>query len=384
MPNVLRRNAIRTMSARGSGVVLLCIALVARDTNGQPARKPVVEVSAAPVVGVALPVGPLPGDHARAAAAAAPMPTTPASFLPPTTSDVVAIAIREYRLRGVAPVVSAGAITIYPFGHGEAVLTCAVLRACIVELEPGEVVVDEPIAGDQARWIITRAKAGAGAHIALVVVKPKACDITTNLIIPTDRRIYDLTLDAPPCPGRATNPKPSYLRHIRFYFPDDNATLLPNGAAVVAATPSAESGEKSRDGVIAPHADSLNHAYRIQRERRFLFWHRSPDFPWFPGDTWDDGAHVYIAVPPLASRYAAAVLYALEDDGSRALMNYTIQAHGDTMQFVTDRVFHRAVLVIVSGSVEHTLELVNDGWNRAAPIGSLAKPSPAASPETKP
>src|SRR5690348_17782571 len=40
-----------------------------------------------------------------------------------------------------------------------------------------------------------------------VIVKPKACGVTTNLVLSTDRRIYDLDLDSPSCPARATNPK---------------------------------------------------------------------------------------------------------------------------------------------------------------------------------
>src|SRR5438105_3792755 len=285
-------------------------------------------------------------DHVRVAgspALATSLSPSPSPALP-APIDAIAIAVREYRLHGVAPVVIAGPVTVYPFGHGEAVLTCAVLRACIVELEPGEIVVDEPIAGDQARWIIGSAKAGAAGRIALVVVKPKACDITTNLIIPTDRRIYDLTLDAPACPNRATNPKPPYLRHIRFYFPDDTTSPRPNGGdqrapAGWAGSAAPASVMTAADTASAPRAGAINRAYRVQRDRHFLFWHKAPDFPWVPSATWDDGAHVYVTIPPAARQHAAAVLYALEDDGSRALMNVTVRMRGDTTQFVTDRVF---------------------------------------------
>ena len=111
---------------------------------------------------------------------------------------------------GASRVNATDAVTVLPFGRGETVLTCTVLRACVVELEQGEVLVNEPVAGDQARWIIAHARAGPAGSDALVVVKPKACDVTTNLVLSTNRRIYDLDLDSPPCAGHegsATNPK---------------------------------------------------------------------------------------------------------------------------------------------------------------------------------
>src|SRR5438034_11784048 len=80
------------------------------------------------------------------------------------------------------------------------------------------------IAGDLTRWEVTPAAAGPDGRTTLVVVKPKDCDLTTNLVLATDRRIYDLTLDSPPCRatvGRSeTNPQDPYARHVRFYYPD--------------------------------------------------------------------------------------------------------------------------------------------------------------------
>ena len=63
----------------------------------------------------------------------------------------------------------------------------------------------------------------------------------------------------------------------------------------------------------------------------------------------DDGARVYVKLPTEARHAEAPVLFVLETDGSRVLVNYTVVG-GDT--YVTDRLFDRAVLVAGVGGQE--------------------------------
>jgi len=139
-------------------------------------------------------------------------------------SDAIDAATRDFKTTGVARVVTEGNFVTFPFEHSQPTVTCARLRACIIELQAGEIVLSR-IAGDLERWEIAPATAGPDGRTTLVVVKPKDCELTTNLVLATDRRIYDLTLDSPPCrvtPGRAnTNPQDPYVRHVRFYYPDE-------------------------------------------------------------------------------------------------------------------------------------------------------------------
>jgi type IV secretion system protein VirB9 len=266
-----------------------------------------------------------------------------------------------------------GNAAVYAFGRSQPVVTCTVLRACIVELEPGEVVVDEPIAGDQVRWHISASRAGPAGGTVLVVVKPQFCDITTNLVVPTDRRIYDLTLDSPPCAGGSRyNPQQAYVRHVRFTY--DGTRRL--DAAAVTAGSNAPLTRTSSDGGLKLPRDSasaaLNRDYRIVRTRRGLFgvFTRRPiDFPWRPVAAFDDGAHLTIELPAAARHQAAPALYALEDDGSRTLMNYSARwdAAG-TGRYVTDRVARRVVLVLRSGRREQTLALENRSYTAPRPV----------------
>ncbi len=233
--------------------------------------------------------------------------------------DPITAATREYQASGVARTVVQGNFLTFPYGHAQPTLTCTVLRACVIELQPGEIVLSR-ISGDTERWEIAPAPAGPDGRTVLIVVKPRDCDITTNLVLATDRRLYDLTLDAPPCKGRSTNPQQPYVRHVRFYYPDETIAqwAKPPDPAPVR---------------LAPDVLSLNFGYRVKKDRHFR---------WAPAQVFDDGARVYIKLPEEARHAEAPVLFVLESDGSKVLVNYSVVG-GDT--YVTDRLFDRAVLV---------------------------------------
>ena len=261
-------------------------------------------------------------SHPQLAAASVPADTgRPESDTTPARAvgDPIAAATREYQASGIARTVVQGNFLTFPYGHAQPTLTCTVLRACVIELEPGEIVLSR-IAGDTERWEIAAAPAGPDGRTLLIVVKPRDCDITTNLVLATDRRLYDLTLDAPPCKGRSTNPQQPYVRHVRFYYPDE---MIAQWAKPPEPAPVR----------VAPDVLSLNFGYRVKKDRHF---------PWAPAQVFDDGARVYIKLPEEARHAEAPVLFVLDSDGSKVLVNYAVVA-GDT--YVTDRLFDRAVLV---------------------------------------
>jgi P-type conjugative transfer protein TrbG len=280
------------------------------------------------------------------AAVATPSPSRPPNRPEPSDTNAtmnardkaIAAATREFRSTGVARVVNEGDFLSFPFGHSQPTVTCARLRACIIELQPAEIVLSR-IAGDLERWEIAPASSGPDGRTTLVVVKPKDCDITTNLVLATDRRIYDLTLDSPPCTksnGRdATNPQDPYARHVRFYYPDETVAQWSKPVALEAPQIKADLAQ-------------LNFAYDVKRDKHF---------PWQPAQVFDDGAHVYIKLPEAARHSEAPALFMVGSDRSRTLLNYSLV--GDT--YITDRLFDRAALVSGVDGQERTIELTKRG-----------------------
>jgi len=250
----------------------------------------------------------------------------------------------EYRRTGVARTIQEGTVLAVPYGHAQPTLTCAPLRVCTIELDSGEVILDK-LAGDTQRWEIVQARAGAYGETPLVAIKPHDCGIATNLVLTTSTatgraRVYEITLDSPPCARGTMNPAGPYVRQLRYWYPDDLIAAWARPAVIHPADTPAPSIAASIP------LDRLNFDYRVRRDKHF---------PWAPRVVFDDGAHLYLTLPDAAVHDVAPVLFALADDGTKTLINYVV--HGTT--YVTDRVARRAVLVIGEGSDIRTLTLEN-------------------------
>jgi P-type conjugative transfer protein TrbG len=286
------------------------------------------------------------GGQAPNSAAAVPAAPAPAATAEPgVPADVAheAHAVAEGREPAV---LQHGDSLQVPFGHHVPVLRCAPLRVCLIELEEGELVLNT-VTGDAARWILDRALAGPRGATAVIVVKPTACNLTTNLAITTNRRIYQITLDARPCKGEdSENPQEPFTRMLRFYYPDE---IVRTWASAAEASREA-AGQEAR--AVTPLAGglpvaALNFNYR---------WSRSGKYPWVPIAVFDDRVHTYIRLPGSGVGQEAPVLFLIDRKGAAALLNYAIQ--GQT--YVADRVFDKAALVIGSGKDQQRLEITRE------------------------
>lgn len=209
---------------------------------------------------------------------------------------------------------------IYPFGHYQPVLTCTVLRACLVELENGEALISL-ITGDDQRWLIDHTSTGAGRMTPLVSVKPVDYNITTNLIISTDRRVYHITLDSPPRTTRSQpyNPLGHYTRHVRFYYPRSQAAIYNKLGSQPSQEESLVLGE-------------LNYQYT---------WRRSKGFPWEPKAIFDDGERVYIRLPEEA-QVTDQPLLSIGREGQERVADYLLhEGH-----YIVSGLFDHARLIV--------------------------------------
>ena len=109
------------------------------------------------------------------------------------------------------PTVGQDGRVLYTFGAGLPTLVCAPLRVCIIELQPGEKLVGEPHIGDSVRWNLSPATFGsADLATAVIVLKPQASGLDTNLLVTTDRRAYYLRLLSKP---------EDYVARVAFAYP---------------------------------------------------------------------------------------------------------------------------------------------------------------------
>lgn len=197
------------------------------------------------------------------------------------------------------------AVMHFFFGSGTPLVSCTPVRACQLVLEPGETVLDT-IAGDSSHWQIVRGTTGAGAPTYFI--KPSDVGVpTSNLIISTTRRIYDVHLEAVP-----DSPHELYV----FDYPHSVASLAPAVASNVAVL----SGPASYD-----------------------FSYRTSGPSWLaPTVVCTDGAHTWLQMP--ASLPDVPLLYTIDANGQQEL----VTVHRDLRWWRIDGVPRK--IIIVSGA----------------------------------
>ena len=264
-------------------------------------------------------------------------------------------------------VIYEGTLERFPFGHREPTLICAPLRICSIVLEAGETVLDV-LTGDTQHWQTFDLSTGPGGARPIVGVRPMVdfefadtCDKTTNLIITTDRRIYDVLLELPPCSAEeASDPNPHrpYHRQLSFYYPSDLISRWHTRAQLRRIQEQALAAEQ-----VAPPpptalgpagALGLNWRYRVRRERHLF--RRSPRFPWRPRAVFDDGARTYIKLPPEARDLPAVFEVSGSED---VLVNFT-PAADDPSLLILPGIAERLVLVLPRGDRRARLHLINE------------------------
>jgi len=131
-------------------------------------------------------------------------------------------AARAYRERGTARKLNVGQMTVYPYGHITPQVETQLLRVTLIELAPGEHMVDTFL-GDAARFQVDTGLSGSEDNFTqLVSIKPLDCGLVTNMAITTNvGRTYALDLTSQPCDLEAGElPTGDYTRHVRWYYPD--------------------------------------------------------------------------------------------------------------------------------------------------------------------
>lgn len=215
------------------------------------------------------------------------------------------------------------AIQIYPWSEGALYQVYAAPgQITNIALEPGESLTGAgPIAaGDTARWIIGDTESGSGLSRRVhILVKPTRPDITTNLVITTDRRIYMLELRAEAKP---------YMPAVAWAYPAPPASQ--RGA--VPATP------------IIPPAAARHYRYGITGD--------TP--PWRPVSVYDDGRRVYVEFPRGIAQGEMPPIFVLATDGEPQLVNSRIYQN----ILIVDRIFGAAELRLGSGKQQQIVRIV--------------------------
>ena len=180
-----------------------------------------------------------------------------------------------------------------------------------IQLQPGEQLVNIA-AGDTARWTIGDVASG---DRTIILVKPTRPDLTTNLVITTDKRVY--LVEA------SSHDETAYNAIIAWTYPFEEVSRQ---IAVIEA----ENKKRDETVVTGVPVDQLDFDYEIDGDKP----------GWRPVRAFDDGSKTYIEFPQDLGTIEAPPLFLTDDDGSGQLVNYRVKQN----YYVVDRLFDRAEL----------------------------------------
>lgn len=300
---------------------ILVLTLCAMGCAGEPPKKETTvyieatkeaEVPALPRV-IPVPIAtPVPGQ------------LRPAPQMIAPTEDQVASATEAARGKKVWEVVDAAnaaaksnpieegffnAIQVYDFAPGVLYqLYGAPMRLTAIEFEENEKVISVAV-GDTIRWIVGQTTSG---NKQLVLVKPVRAGLHTNMVLTTDRRVYQMELHSF---------NETYMASVSWNYP----------YALVNRYDSAEVPQPADvDKVsMAVGVESLNFDYGFVVD--------DPEDPpsWMPVRVYDDGEKTYVQFRPDAHRRDLPALFVLSKKGTPQVVNFRVR--GDLM--VVDRTF---------------------------------------------
>ncbi len=205
------------------------------------------------------------------------------------------------------------AVQVWPFSPGALYqLYASPGKVTDIALQPGEKLTSVS-AGDTVRWVIGDTTSGTGANQQVhVLVKPTRSDLKTNLLIYTDRRLYQLELTAGPS---------AWMASLAWRYPQDELIALQKERAEAEATQPVAAG--------------------LQLERLAFRYAIGGDKPaWRPQLAFDDGEKTYIQFPTGIAQTELPPLFVVGPKGEAQLVNYRVQAP----YYVVDSLFEVAEL----------------------------------------
>lgn len=247
------------------------------------------------------------------------------------------------------PIITSDGILEYPFGFYQPVIPCKIGMICDIRLGKGEVLMDWAIS-DMGNWQMYSKKSGgdgSGAEPSLafsgsdnniiphILIKPTIAATTTNLVVLTNKRTYNMLL-------KASNS--DYVLSAGFYFPnmmmqgvEDEKQSLRDKA----------SGDSNGGNMLASNSDDMSDSgynVNISALNYNDYEVSGDDVSWKPTAVIDDGERVWIKFAN-DNQVSPILVETNPDNPSQPykLIRYFPQAGN---MYLVNRLFDEAMLVV--------------------------------------
>lgn len=169
--------------------------------------------------------------------------------------------------------------------------------------------------GDTARWRRATATTGSSeGEREVIYIKPTSVNLSTNLIINTNKRTYQINL---------ISDKSLYNPQVKWQYPEDE--LMEK----IKRDNEMKVKEENEEKV---NISNLNYSYSISTDK----------YNFSPAQVFDDGVKTLIIFKE--NLQELPVLYILDDSKEGYIVNYRVKAQG--RQIILDRLFTKAELVL--------------------------------------
>jgi type IV secretion system protein VirB9 len=255
----------------------------------------------------------------------------PDPVLTPAASEAVSLA-KGWQQGDPLPTPGENGTVVYRYGAAMPPIICAPERLTTILLEAGERVQSQPVMGDTLRWDYQLMFAGEGptARTSLVI-KPKRPGVSTDLVIATNRRSYQIQL---------VSKAVDHLSQVEFSYPV-SANWLEYQAEQLRIE------RQRKENTVVELQGKANFAYTVKTRQH-------P--PFAPKAIYDDSHQTFLKMPPEAKDWDTAVLQTAGPNGCE-IVNYRV--NGDT--WVVDRLFTSAELVSGTGKHAQRVSIYRDG-----------------------
>jgi type IV secretion system protein VirB9 len=183
------------------------------------------------------------------------------------------------------------------------------------------------------RWLTSPANSGTSDRTSPhVIIKPTDENISTNMIITTDKRTYYLFL---------TSKRTGYITRLSFYYPHDIVQNWQNAKLIAKE-------QESQKIAQFPNmtAQNLDFDYEITGNNKLLK----------PVRVFNDGKHVYLQMNKELSSQQAPILMIIGADNQTQLVNYRIKND----YYIVDRLFEKADLIIGVGRNQEKIRITKN------------------------
>lgn len=219
------------------------------------------------------------------------------------------------------------------------IINCMPFQQTVITLEAGEKFTSIT-SGDPSNlsYLVAVSGASTGVETQQVLVKPASPKMSTNLIITTDKRIYNILIVV-------GGPKDKITRNVSFWYPDDMLNKVNDNI------------EKQNDITVnAEKTPQLNLA-----DANFNYKITTDDDPsWTPVRAFDDGKRTWIEFPNGVDSKNLPTVLIQSDSGN--LVKYNVSYYSP--YYVIQGVFSRAKLVAGVGGNQVSVDVYNKNFKR--------------------